>query len=208
MALPFAQDKGEDGWSCHPTICNLRNGCGLLGSYTCNGLCVYTEPPLPLPDSRPCATVGGAGRTVSICKGPKDAVRQARANALSGASFCRDRAMWVKRLLSLLLFFKRREYRCSFCNAPQSAVRQLIAGSSAFICDECVAVCDGVVAQDATTPGERRHATNAIAICLICKRGKPESECILVPTRGPVCVQCVETVKAAAASLSSATISS
>ena len=118
-----------------------------------------------------------------------------------GTSFCRDRAMWVKRLLSLLLFRKRREHRCSFCNTPQSAVRQLIAGASAFICDECVAVCEGiVVAQHATTPGERPHATSAIAICLLCKRGKPESECILVPTRGPVCVPCVETVKAAAAS--------
>ena len=106
--------------------------------------------------------------------------------------------MWVKRLVSLLLFFKRREYRCSFCNSPQSAVRQLIEGGpSGFICDECVAICNGIVALDATP---RPHTTSVIAICLICKRGKPESECILVPTRGPVCVQCVETVKAAAAS--------
>lgn len=107
--------------------------------------------------------------------------------------------MWVKRLLSLLLFFKRREYRCSFCNSPQSTVRQLIEGSSAFICDECVRVCSDVVARDATTPGERSHATSAIAICLVCKRGKAGPDCILVPARGPVCLECVDIVKAAAA---------
>ena len=33
-----------EGWSCHLSSCNLRDGCGLLGSYTCNGLCVYTQP--------------------------------------------------------------------------------------------------------------------------------------------------------------------
>jgi ribosomal protein L37AE/L43A len=104
--------------------------------------------------------------------------------------------MWVKRLLSRLLFFRRREHRCSFCNTPQSAVRQLIAGASAFICDECVAVCHGI-AQDATNHGERPRSTGAISICLVCKRGKAGPDCILVPTRGPVCRECVDIVKAA-----------
>jgi ClpX C4-type zinc finger len=113
----------------------------------------------------------------------------------------RERVMWVKRLLSLLFFFRRREreHRCSFCNTPQSAVRQLIAGPSAFICDECVAICHDIVAQAAITPGERSHATSTIAICLVCKRGKAGPDCILVPTRGPVCLECVDSVKAAAA---------
>ena len=111
----------------------------------------------------------------------------------------RDRAMWVKRLLSLLLFWKRRGHRCSFCNSPQSAVRKLIAGASAFICDECVAVCEGIVGQDATTPGKRPHATDEVWICLICKRGGAKPDCVVVPNRGPVCLQCVDRVRAAAA---------
>jgi hypothetical protein len=78
-------------------------------------------------------------------------------------------------------------------------VRQLIAGSSAFICDECVTICDGIVAQDATSHGERPRSTGAIAICLVCKRGKAGTDCILVPDRGPVCIECIEIVKAAAA---------
>src|SRR3954452_21394825 len=104
--------------------------------------------------------------------------------------------MWIKRLLSLLLFFKRREYRCSFCNSPQRAVRKLIEGAAAFICDECVAICDGIVAQDATSAGERPHSTGAISICLLCKGGKAGPDCILVPSRGPVCLECVDLVKA------------
>lgn len=105
--------------------------------------------------------------------------------------------MWVKRLLSSLLL--KREYRCSFCNVPQSAVRKLIAGSSAFICDECVAVCDGIVAQAATTSGERPHATGAVWICLVCKRGSARPDCVVVPDRGPVCLPCVDRIRAAAA---------
>src|SRR5436309_5690661 len=100
---------------------------------------------------------------------------------------------------AFLQFFKKRELRCSFCNNPQSAVRQLIAGPSAFICDECVAICDDLVAQHAGSRDERPHAGGEILICLVCKRGKAGPDCILVPTCGPVCLQCVHRVQAAAA---------
>jgi ATP-dependent Clp protease ATP-binding subunit ClpX len=38
--------------------------------------------------------------------------------------------------------------RCSFCNKDQSDVRKLIAGPTVFICDECVEVCDDIIADD------------------------------------------------------------
>jgi ClpX C4-type zinc finger/Glyoxalase superfamily protein len=34
---------------------------------------------------------------------------------------------------------------CSFCGKSQHDVRALIAGPAVFICDECVALCDGIV---------------------------------------------------------------
>ena len=37
---------------------------------------------------------------------------------------------------------------CSFCGKSQDEVKRLIAGATAFICDECVALCSGVMAQD------------------------------------------------------------
>ena len=38
--------------------------------------------------------------------------------------------------------------RCSFCNKDQNDVRKLIAGPSVFICDECVEVCNDIIADD------------------------------------------------------------
>lgn len=36
--------------------------------------------------------------------------------------------------------------RCSFCGKPQDEVRKLVAGPSINICDECVAVCNEILA--------------------------------------------------------------
>ena len=45
------------------------------------------------------------------------------------------------------------KYRCSFCGKAQSQVRRLIAGvDRAFICDECVVLCDQMVAEEGTAP--------------------------------------------------------
>jgi ATP-dependent Clp protease ATP-binding subunit ClpX len=38
--------------------------------------------------------------------------------------------------------------RCSFCSKDQNDVRKLISGPSVFICDECVEVCNDIVADD------------------------------------------------------------
>ncbi|HEY2830450.1 MAG TPA: ClpX C4-type zinc finger protein [Thermoanaerobaculia bacterium] len=106
--------------------------------------------------------------------------------------------MFANRRLSFSRFFRKRELRCSFCSNPQSAVRQLIAGPSALICDECVAICNGIVVENATTPGECSHAASEVSICLVCKRGKASEGCIVIPTLGLICLQCVDRVKAAA----------
>jgi ATP-dependent Clp protease ATP-binding subunit ClpX len=41
--------------------------------------------------------------------------------------------------------------RCSFCNKDQAVVRKLIAGPTVYICDECVEVCNDILADDAKT---------------------------------------------------------
>ena len=38
--------------------------------------------------------------------------------------------------------------RCSFCNKDQNDVRKLIAGPTVFICDECIDVCNDIIADD------------------------------------------------------------
>ena len=44
---------------------------------------------------------------------------------------------------------------CSFCGKSQKEVKKLVAGPSVFICEECIALCSDIVAEDAiATPAE------------------------------------------------------
>ncbi len=56
--------------------------------------------------------------------------------------------------------------RCSFCNKDQNDVRKLIAGPTVFICDECVEVCNDIIADDNKfdRPGTRTSLPTPIEI--------------------------------------------
>ncbi len=41
-------------------------------------------------------------------------------------------------------------HRCSFCGKPQEEVEHFIAGPGAYICNECVALCDLIIAGNPT----------------------------------------------------------
>jgi ATP-dependent Clp protease ATP-binding subunit ClpX len=43
---------------------------------------------------------------------------------------------------------KLQELRCSFCGKGQEQVQRLIAGPEVYICDECVALCNEIIAQE------------------------------------------------------------
>ena len=51
--------------------------------------------------------------------------------------------------------------RCSFCNKDQNDVRKLIAGPTVFICDECVEVCNDIIADDNRCSSSRRTPTRS-----------------------------------------------
>lgn len=42
----------------------------------------------------------------------------------------------------------RRHLRCSFCNKSQEQVRKLIAGPNAYICDECIELCNDIIVEE------------------------------------------------------------
>jgi hypothetical protein len=46
---------------------------------------------------------------------------------------------------------RNRVYRCSFCGKSQTEVKTLVAGPGVFICDECVALCQAIIAKKAAT---------------------------------------------------------
>ena len=40
------------------------------------------------------------------------------------------------------------ELRCSFCGKPQSQVKRLISGSGVYICNECISLCQDILAAE------------------------------------------------------------
>ncbi len=48
----------------------------------------------------------------------------------------------------------RKPLSCSFCNKTQFDVAKLVAGPGVYICNECVALCDQIIASDLGLEGE------------------------------------------------------
>ena len=44
---------------------------------------------------------------------------------------------------------------CSFCGKSQKEVRKLIAGPTVYICDECISLCNDIIAEELETPEKR-----------------------------------------------------
>ncbi len=60
---------------------------------------------------------------------------------------------------------KEEQLRCSFCGKSQNEVKKLIAGPSVHICNECVSVCNEIIADDAQLEAQQatRQTTSAPA---------------------------------------------
>jgi ATP-dependent Clp protease ATP-binding subunit ClpX len=50
--------------------------------------------------------------------------------------------------------------KCSFCGKDQEAVAKLIAGPGVYICNECVGLCDDILAAEA----DARSATSGLGL--------------------------------------------
>ena len=95
--------------------------------------------------------------------------------------------------------------RCSFCKKPQNDVRKLIAGPSVNICDECVTVCDDIIADDgrftrpagqvgpeSMPPRPAPTPAGGLAIaCSLCRMPVPPEDSLAIPQRGALCPGCV-----------------
>lgn len=47
-----------------------------------------------------------------------------------------------------------RSLHCSFCGKDKSAVKKLVAGPTAFICNDCVDICIDIIRTDVEMRGE------------------------------------------------------
>jgi len=52
---------------------------------------------------------------------------------------------------------------CSFCGRTQREVRKLIAGPTVYICDECIALCNEIIAEEVDNGGVENAKTEAAA---------------------------------------------
>ena len=110
--------------------------------------------------------------------------------------------------------------RCSFCQKTADRVRKLIAGPAVFICDECVGVCNEIIADDERMASrlkaeaevsarvESGIASRQVADipvssdairCSLCRMPTPLEDGIAVPNRGWLCPGCIDAIEASTA---------
>lgn len=112
----------------------------------------------------------------------------------------------------MLAFWRRRkpsapsekDVRCSFCSKTRHDVRKLIAGPGVVICDECVEICNDILADEhrfASTERRDEPSTKPSAdvagfpvICRLCGMRILSGEALLIEERGTVCKPCVTAV--------------
>ncbi len=89
--------------------------------------------------------------------------------------------------------------QCSFCRKTQRDVFTLIAGPHVNICDECVGICNSILAErqkDRLAESIRRQRGDPpVAACGLCLRLAPLEEVTAVPERGVLCDPCLEAVR-------------
>jgi hypothetical protein len=94
----------------------------------------------------------------------------------------------------------QRVLQCSFCNKWQDKVGELIAGPGVLICDECVQVCNDILADARRfqSSGPRREVPTTwpeaiqCALCHVALRA--EQSVVIAGNRGILCADCVKAV--------------
>lgn len=96
--------------------------------------------------------------------------------------------------------------RCSFCNKSARDVPKLVAGPGVNICSECVAICQEILDEnrildsgkspEQLSVDRERAASGAAMLCGLCGNLIDVDGLVDVPSRGKVCLPCVESVAA------------
>jgi ATP-dependent protease Clp ATPase subunit len=93
------------------------------------------------------------------------------------------------------------ETRCSFCGKAQHEVWRIIAGPDVSICDECVDLCTEILERESESDtGSDAPSTTPFdptPICRLCRFPKDVEELVMIAERGPLCVECLDAVRAA-----------
>jgi hypothetical protein len=86
---------------------------------------------------------------------------------------------------------ERSESSCSFCAKGEHEVPRLIAGPGVQICNECVELCSGIIAEEP----ERKQAVSLRKqerLCGVCMEARDPDELIFLPHAAYMCPACLE----------------
>jgi len=95
-------------------------------------------------------------------------------------------------------------YTCSFCGKSQDEVRKLIAGPTVYICDECIDLCNDIIAEEVEEEAQLEGAVSPVASlnaptwCGVCHLPKSAEAIVAVSELGFfVCRRCIDVIRAA-----------
>jgi hypothetical protein len=103
---------------------------------------------------------------------------------------------------------------CSFCNKSQRDVKTLIASPAVYICDECVDICLGILAEKRKDAPPERESTpdpvgsvgypissrsGIVSSCSLCRMHVPIEYGLAVHSRGLLCPECIGAIEGAIA---------
>ena len=89
---------------------------------------------------------------------------------------------------------------CSFCGKHESEVLKLVAGPSVHICNECVTLCDGIVAKENSREVKASESSanadpSAERLCGICMEPRETDELVFLPHAAYMCAGCLEDIQ-------------
>jgi len=92
------------------------------------------------------------------------------------------------------------DLHCSFCSKSQAEVAKLIAGPKVYICDECVSLCDDILAEESAKaevrpPGARPVVPTGL-FCSLCRFPVEAGGFVMIPDRGPLCPTYLDAIRA------------
>jgi hypothetical protein len=81
----------------------------------------------------------------------------------------------------------------------------MVAGPTVYICDECIDLCNDIIAEEysteASNPDSQTAAVGSASSsvpCIVCRLPKPVTEVLAVPEAGFVCPPCADAIRAVA----------
>jgi len=92
---------------------------------------------------------------------------------------------------------------CSFCGKSQDEVRKLIAGPTVYICDECIDLCNDIIAEEVEQEAQLEGPASPVASlntptwCGVCRLPKSAEEVVAVSEMGFFCRRCIDMIRAA-----------